>query len=423
MRFRKGDKVEVMSKKEGPVSWRLAEVLSCDGHSLCLRYDPFPGGEKELMVETVSREFVRPDPPLVQGLENCISGDIVEVFYQFAWNIAAIVKYMGSKRENTSNKINRPAASFQNKYLVRIIGSSKELIIDQSNIRLRQTWHHGKWVLIGMNSQRCEDTRASKPSTSNCYQKMNFQVPLSNACPTTQKDFVRNDGVRKSPAFSARSLKRISPNDDLMAEAYNGPFCKFRAVEKDGRVQRTTATLILGKVDAAAYPREILGKKNTHASFKNISYRSNQAERAKRNHDLGCSGVRISESDSSQSAASSVGSCNVTNQKANNMFSHFIPLSCQVTDTLCSDAESRCGSDSVRESCPLPSKEELEVSIHRFELQAYRNTLEALYASGPLSWEREALLTNLRSMLNISNDEHLMELKHLISAKTDVHVR
>ncbi|XP_073284649.1 uncharacterized protein [Primulina huaijiensis] len=248
MRFRKGDKVEVMSKKEGPVSWRLAEVLSCDGHSLCLRYDPFPGGEKELMVETVSREFVRPDPPLVQGLENCISGDIVEVFYQFAWNIAAIVKYMGSKRENTSNKINRPAASFQNKYLVRIIGSSKELIIDQSNIRLRQTWHHGKWVLIGMNSQRCEDTRASKPSTSNCYQKMNFQVPLSNACPTTQKDFVRNDGVRKSPAFSARSLKRISPNDDLMAEAYNGPFCKFRAVEKDGRVQRTTATLILGKI-------------------------------------------------------------------------------------------------------------------------------------------------------------------------------
>ncbi|XP_073016014.1 uncharacterized protein [Primulina eburnea] len=248
MIFRKGDNVEVMSKKEGPVSWRFAEVLSCKGHSVCLRYDLFPGGEKELMVETVSREFVRPDPPLVQGLENCISGDIVEVFYQCSWNIAAIVKYMGSKRENMSNKIYRPAASFQNKYLVRIIGSSKELIIDQSNIRLRQTWHHGKWVLIGMNSQMCEDTKASKPSTSNCYQKMNFQVPLSNACPTTQKDFVRNDvGVRKSPAFSASSLKRISPNDDLMAEAYNGPFCKFRAVEKDGRVQRTTAALILGK--------------------------------------------------------------------------------------------------------------------------------------------------------------------------------
>ncbi|XP_073129341.1 uncharacterized protein [Henckelia pumila] len=249
MRFRNGDKVEVMSKKEGPVSWRLAEVLSCNGHSICLRYDPFPGGEKELMVETVSREFVRPDPPLVQGLENCISGDIVEVFYQFSWNIAAIVKNMGSKREKMSRKIYRPAAAFQNKYLVRIIGSSKELIIDRSNVRLRQTWHHGKWILMGKNSQRCEDTRASKPSTSNCYQKMNFQVPLSNPCLTTQKDFVRNDvGVRKSHAFPARFLKRISINDDSMAEAHNEPECKFRAVEKDGRRQRTTTTPILGKI-------------------------------------------------------------------------------------------------------------------------------------------------------------------------------
>ncbi|XP_073315781.1 uncharacterized protein [Primulina huaijiensis] len=417
MRFRKGDKVEVISKKEGSLSWRLAEVLSCNDRSLCLLYNPFPGGEKELMVETVSREFVRPDPPPVQGLENCISGDIVEVFHQFSWNIAAIVKIMGSKRENMSNKIYGAAATFQNKYLVRIIGSSKELIIDQSNLRLRQTWHHDKWILMGKIAQSCEDTRASKPSTSNCYQK-NFQIS------TTQKDFICNDvGFRKSPTISAKSLKRISPNGDRMAEAHNGPVCKFRAVEKDGRRQRTITAPVLEKVDAVAYPREILGKKNMHTSFKNISHRSNQAKRAKQNDDLGCSRARIFESSSSQSEASSVGSCSVTYQKTNNMFSHFIPLSCQVTDALCSDAESCYGSDSVRESCPPPSKEELEVSIHGFELHAYSNTLEALYASGPLSWEREALLTNLRSMLNISNDEHLMELKHLISAKTDVHVK
>ncbi|XP_073315798.1 uncharacterized protein [Primulina huaijiensis] len=241
MRFRKGDKVEVISKKEGSLSWRLAEVLSCNDRSLCLLYNPFPGGEKELMVETVSREFVRPDPPPVQGLENCISGDIVEVFHQFSWNIAAIVKIMGSKRENMSNKIYGAAATFQNKYLVRIIGSSKELIIDQSNLRLRQTWHHDKWILMGKIAQSCEDTRASKPSTSNCYQK-NFQIS------TTQKDFICNDvGFRKSPTISAKSLKRISPNGDRMAEAHNGPVCKFRAVEKDGRRQRTITAPVLEK--------------------------------------------------------------------------------------------------------------------------------------------------------------------------------
>ncbi|KAL4588994.1 hypothetical protein LXL04_001895 [Taraxacum kok-saghyz] len=48
--------------------------------------------------------------------------------------------------------------------------------------------------------------------------------------------------------------------------------------------------------------------------------------------------------------------------------------------------------------------------IHRLELDAYRATLEALYASGPLSWEKEALLTNLRINLHISNDEHLIEV-------------
>lgn len=62
------------------------------------------------------------------------------------------------------------------------------------------------------------------------------------------------------------------------------------------------------------------------------------------------------------------------------------------------------------------SSDDVAVSIHRLELHAYRSTLEALYASGPLSWEKEALLTNLRINLHISNDEHLIELRHLISS-------
>ena len=97
-----------------------------------------------------------------------------------------------------------------------------------------------------------------------------------------------------------------------------------------------------------------------------------------------------------------------------------MPVHCQETDTL-SDAESYHRPGSERESSSLPSNEEVEVSIHSLELHAYRSTLEALYASGPLSWDQEALLTNLRIMLHISNDEHLKELKHLISTKTTNH--
>ncbi|GJW18518.1 EMSY domain-containing protein, partial [Tanacetum coccineum] len=34
--------------------------------------------------------------------------------------------------------------------------------------------------------------------------------------------------------------------------------------------------------------------------------------------------------------------------------------------------------------------------IHRQELNAYRSTLEALHASGPLTWEKETMVTDLR---------------------------
>ncbi|KVH90350.1 Agenet-like domain-containing protein [Cynara cardunculus var. scolymus] len=90
-------------------------------------------------------------------------------------------------------------------------------------------------------------------------------------------------------------------------------------------------------------------------------------------------------------------------------------VTCQGTDILSSDGESFNTSRDEEGKCS-PPEQEVAVSIHRLELHAYRSTLEALYASGPLSWEKEALLTNLRINLHISNDEHLTELRHLISS-------
>nr|GFA03943.1 hypothetical protein [Tanacetum cinerariifolium] len=61
--------------------------------------------------------------------------------------------------------------------------------------------------------------------------------------------------------------------------------------------------------------------------------------------------------------------------------------------------------------------------IHRQELNAYRSTLDAFYASGPLTWEKETMVTNLRLSLHISNDEHLVMQKNLISASSSCHDR
>ncbi|XP_039003814.1 uncharacterized protein LOC120130704 [Hibiscus syriacus] len=55
--------------------------------------------------------------------------------------------------------------------------------------------------------------------------------------------------------------------------------------------------------------------------------------------------------------------------------------------------------------------------IHELELRAYKSTVKALYASGPLTWRQEFLLTNLRLSLNISDEEHLLQLRHLLSAQ------
>ncbi|KAL2236094.1 UNVERIFIED_CONTAM: hypothetical protein Sindi_1341600 [Sesamum indicum] len=395
MRFKKGDKVEVMDSKDVPVSWRAAEILSCIGHTYRVQYDSYPGMASNQMVEMVPLKFLRPRPPLVQGVESCIAGDIVEVFYEYSWMIAAILK---------------------------------ELVIDRSDIRMRQTWHDDKWILMGKSSQAGDDVISSKPSTSNCCAEMNFQVPQLNARAKSRPrkylmNIQDNAALLGSAATSSRSLKRMSPYDSSIVETHNGHIQKLRKVEREGWKRRVVASPVLEKVDAVAYPREILGEKNMHASSNIIPYGYNHMQRAKENDFLGYSGVRSSELNRSDSDACSVGSCSVTNQSPKNCYGDSMPVHCQEMDTLSSDAESSYGSGSQQRSSFLPPKEELEVSIRRLELHAYRSTLEALYASGPLSWEQEALLTNLRIMLHISNDEHLNELKHLSSTKTAISVR
>lgn len=239
---------------------------------------------------------------------------------------------------------------------------------------------------------------------------MNFQVAQFNSRgsyhPAEDCGNIQDEAaLRESAVLSSRSLKRMSPYVSSVVEANEGHVQKFRAAEKEGRKQRVVADRVLKKVHAVAYPKETLGETYMHDSYI-ISNGYNQMEK-----------VRGSELNNSDSDACSVGSCSVTNQGLKNYYNHFMPVRCQETDTL-SDAESSYGSGCERKSSSLPPKEEVEVSLRSLEVHAYRSTLEALYASGPLSWDQEALLTNLRIMLHISNDEHLKELKHLISAKT-----
>lgn len=120
-----------MNKRDTPVSWCNAKILSVNGCTYTVQYDCYPGQESELIGERVSRKFIRPRPPPVQGIENCVAGDIVEVFHGISWKLATILKVLHGYQ-----------------YLVRLLGCSQELIVKRTNIRMRQRWHDDKRIVM-----------------------------------------------------------------------------------------------------------------------------------------------------------------------------------------------------------------------------------------------------------------------------------
>lgn len=129
MRLRKGDQVEVLSKKEASSgSWSCAEILSGNGHFwYSVRYLSV-----EETVERVPRTAIRPCPPPVERPNVWFVGDLAEAFHDSSWKQAKIMKIVGVDC-----------------YIVRILGSPNlDISVGQSNLRMRQAWHDGKWFLL-----------------------------------------------------------------------------------------------------------------------------------------------------------------------------------------------------------------------------------------------------------------------------------
>lgn len=116
----------------------------------------------------------------------------------------------------------------------------------------------------------------------------------------------------------------------------------------------------------------------------------------------------------------SVASCSIASNDSFKLHSSFSRGPVEDTEDNFSDAESVHHWGLEEGNGLLASEEDLAAEVRRLELHAYRCTMEALHASGPLSWEQETMVTDLRISLHISNDEHLMELRNLISSGTSI---
>lgn len=132
MRFKKGSKVEVLSKKEVPLgAWRCAEIISGNGHTYNVMYNRSASMENEVFEDRVSRKAIRPCPPPVRSVENWVVGDVAEVLDVGSWKIATVLKVLDGGC-----------------YLVRLLGSCKEFTVHQSKIRMRQAWQDDRWIVF-----------------------------------------------------------------------------------------------------------------------------------------------------------------------------------------------------------------------------------------------------------------------------------
>ncbi|WCJ30240.1 Plant Tudor-like RNA-binding protein [Euphorbia peplus] len=377
MRFKKGTKVEVITRNHGCFGvWRSAEIVSIDGHIFSVVYDY---DEDDLVVEVLEK-CVRPCPPV---LDDCWSpGDLVEVFEGFCWKTAAVLKVFGLDW-----------------YVVKLIGCSKEVRVGRFEIRVRQLWQDGQWVVIGKGSRNMEDSRANRLVALSSDPKITTPIlhpPAAENCLTVEN----TTGFQHSCVMTDRTLKRASP-----FQSSNGKASKVRAMEKKGEpreVMSRCSALFLKKVDAAVYPQQCFGETYMRTSPIVESFHARSSERY--------------ESDIDEC---SVGSCSVISNSPSKVCSPaLVGNSCDED----SDAESFYGEEGRRKRHPSVGVN-VAVRIHSLELHAYRCTLEALFASGPLNWEQEGMLTNLRMSLNVSNDEHLLELRNLSSSRSSVYVR
>ncbi|XP_074590334.1 uncharacterized protein LOC141846232 [Curcuma longa] len=374
-RFKKGNKVEVWNRREVPSgSWWSAEIISGNGHTYSVRYDGYPM-DSSVAVDRVPRKAIRPRPPPLEDQKELHIGDVVEVFDNNSWKIAEVRMIIG------------------NGYCsMRLLGSSRKFPCHKSRIRRQLSWQDNKWMVIHKDFGEESDRQLSssmRGGTSICH------VPQS--CEKMKTSF----GDKHFPAVFSGSIKKRPLDMHIHADMCNAGRKKMRAIMKDGIFQQETtenSSKCALKVDFLTSSRRLLGEKYTDCYLnKRVGPSRNESGRSMLRSDKEKNLLNSSVLNAAESTSSSVGSCSVDS-------SH---------EECYSQSDHAATSYGFETDSSFSRKGDLQVQIHEFELSAYRSTLKAFYASGPVSWEREAVMTNLRLMLNISNDEHLMEIRNL----------
>ncbi|KAL1193324.1 DUF724 domain-containing protein 9 [Cardamine amara subsp. amara] len=383
MRFRKGSRIEVFSLKEASYgAWRSAEIISGNGHTYSVRYYSFEVANNEAVEERVPRKIIRPCPPQID-VDRWEAGELVEVLDNISWKTATVLEELSGRY-----------------YVVRLLGAAAEVTVHKVNLRVRQSWQDEKWVMIGKVCSVKSSTLTGSDEHQNLKPLVNRMVP------------------EETSDASLRMLKRASPCDWYeSAESCTNSCKKIRSMEEEGH-QHWFASSSMQKVDPpSASCSGRMGGKMRCVNNNKSGFRQMVRVRSKSFSECVGTGNSVSNGCYDDTDTCSVGSCSPISYDESDMPTSFL----DGADSCNSDAESSkeafsCREEEARWKHSLPGGE--AVRSCRPELYSYRSTLRKLFASGPLNWDLETSLTDLRLSLNISTDEHLMELRNLKSAGT-----
>ncbi|KAJ4727396.1 Plant tudor-like RNA-binding protein [Melia azedarach] len=387
-KFRNGNSVEALRREHDPCgSWFPASVVSVDGNEYVVRYKFLMDNKGEPVLEKVHGEGIRPPPPPPPQMgKRWKVGDIAEVFDNQCWRIGKIAKVLQ-----------------KNWFVIRLFGSIRLKEFHETNIRIRKSWHNNKWSVIGKDKLLTTENdskyfnsfsgaRFQKMGTDSHLRKKDGQRCHAGGNNDCKMDFLAGT-VRRCHADSCK------PNSgDLLIGG--------------SRKKRKSSPLLgnpplLKQVVDVSSPRATLDEK----LFGGSSQMDAKMVKATTDWYHVSSTPCWSNEDSNQCSVASCSSNEFADYPEENFHKSYENISNN------SDAESSFPTLSRNERMFPSSRQKLEVDIHELELHAYESTVQALYASGPLSWEQESLLTNLRLSLNISDEEHLLQLRHLLSAQ------
>ncbi|XP_031287151.1 uncharacterized protein LOC116145857 [Pistacia vera] len=383
-KLRNGSSVEVLRREHDPGgSWFPGTIISASRNHYVVKYKFLVNHKREPVLEKVHVEDVRPQPPHETGKRWMVS-DIAEVFDSQCWRVGKVAKVLR-----------------KNWFVIRLFGSIQLKEFHECNMRIQQSWHNNKWSVIGKVAR---DKQFTAHNHSKHSSDLFFSVPLKqivkesrsrgkdrNGCYEKKHDhsnkYCQMRTINRSFAYHCET----SSNDLLPAESHkkrkSGPCaggCNGTMIgtlplyEQVGNIHSPRARML---------DVEMVNATNNRLHVSSMPHWSNEDSNE-------CSIASCSSNDFPDSHRESL------ENESNN-----------------SDAESSFPSLSGKKHIFPSPRYNLDVDIHELELHAYESTVQALYASGPLSWEQESLLTNLRLSLNISDDEHLLQLRHLLSSQ------